>query len=155
MVFKEICQDLFTVPDDYYLAHCISADFALGAGIAVEFNRRFNMRNLLKAQHKDYLVDWDYEARRQDDSIADYGDCLLIGRVFNLVTKRNYWYKPTAASLVIALSRMKELALEHNVTKIAMPRIGCGLDRLEWVAVRHLIKEIFDDTDIEILVCIQ
>ena len=27
-------RDLFTMPQGYYLAHCISADFALGAGIA-------------------------------------------------------------------------------------------------------------------------
>ena len=30
-------RDLFTVPDAYYLCHCISADFALGAGIAKRF----------------------------------------------------------------------------------------------------------------------
>ena len=27
-------RDLFTMSQGYYLAHCISADFALGAGIA-------------------------------------------------------------------------------------------------------------------------
>lgn len=26
MVYKEEVRDLFSVPDDYYLAHCISAD---------------------------------------------------------------------------------------------------------------------------------
>ena len=30
-------RDLFTVPEDYFLCHCISADFALGAGIAKKF----------------------------------------------------------------------------------------------------------------------
>ena len=30
-------RDLFTVPKDYFLCHCISADFALGAGIAKKF----------------------------------------------------------------------------------------------------------------------
>ena len=36
MIYKEEIRDLFSVPDDYYFAHCISADFKLGAGIAVE-----------------------------------------------------------------------------------------------------------------------
>lgn len=31
-------RDLFTVPTDYYLAQCISADFGMGKGIAVAFN---------------------------------------------------------------------------------------------------------------------
>ena len=33
-------KDLFTMPQGYYLAHCISADFALGAGIAKVFDKR-------------------------------------------------------------------------------------------------------------------
>ena len=41
MIYKEEIRDLFSVPDDYYLAHCISADFGMGAGIVIEFNKRF------------------------------------------------------------------------------------------------------------------
>ena len=31
-----------------------------------------------------------------------------------------------------------------------MPRIGCGLDKLNWKNVKNMIKEIFKDTDIAI-----
>jgi hypothetical protein len=34
-----------------------------------------------------------------------------------------------------------------------MPLIGCGLDKLEWERVKSLLIAIFDDLDIEILVC--
>lgn len=44
MIIKEVKKDLFTVSDDYALAHCISADFALGAGIAKEFDDLFDAR---------------------------------------------------------------------------------------------------------------
>ena len=44
MIYKEEVKDLFTVPEDYYLAHCISADFGMGKGIVVEFNKRFDGR---------------------------------------------------------------------------------------------------------------
>ena len=30
MKYKEEKRDLFSVPEDYYLAHCISADFGMG-----------------------------------------------------------------------------------------------------------------------------
>ena len=43
MILKEEKRDLFTVDSKYYLAHCISDDFALGKGIAVEFRSRYNM----------------------------------------------------------------------------------------------------------------
>ncbi len=36
-----------------------------------------------------------------------------------------------------------------------MPKIGCGLDGLNWDIVRSIIKEVFKDTDIEILICIR
>jgi len=35
MILKEERKDLFTVDESYYLAHCIAADFRMGAGIAV------------------------------------------------------------------------------------------------------------------------
>ena len=47
MIYKEEYRDLFTVPEDYYLAHCISADFGMGKGIVVEFNKQFDMKNKL------------------------------------------------------------------------------------------------------------
>ena len=58
MEFREEKRDLFSVPEDYYLAHCISADFAMGKGIVVEFNRRCEMKNKLKAHYPDYLDQW-------------------------------------------------------------------------------------------------
>lgn len=41
----------------------------------------------------------------------------------------------------------------RNIHKIAMPTIGCGLDRLQWDKVSEIIKEVFKDSDLEILVC--
>lgn len=35
MTYSEENKDLFTVPGDYYLAHCISTDFGMGKGIVV------------------------------------------------------------------------------------------------------------------------
>ena len=54
----------------------------------------------------------------------------------------------------MALEEMKKQAIEMNIKKIAMPKIGCGLDRLMWYRVSKMIQEIFNDTDIEIVVCI-
>ena len=35
-----------------------------------------------------------------------------------------------------------------------MPKIGCGIDGLDWTAVKMIIKQVFKNTDIDILVCI-
>lgn len=147
MELREEKRDLFSVPDDYYLAHCISADFAMGKGIVVEFNRRFDMKNKLKAHYPDYLDRWQQEKKRSG--------CILAGRVFNLITKERYFQKPTYESLRGALECMKTLCGEKGVRRVAMPVIGCGLDRLEWEKVSAIIREVFSDTGVEVLVCRQ
>lgn len=51
--------------------------------------------------------------------------------------------------------REEILFFDGMVTKLAMPKIGCGLDILEWNKVSEIIKDVFKDTDIEILVCVK
>ena len=149
MLYKEEVKDLFSVSDDYYLAHCISADFGMGKGIVVEFNNRFDMKNKLVSKYLSYAKYWDFE---DDDK---KGTCILEGRVFNLITKRNYWHKPNYKTMRNALEDMKLLCISNKVKKLAMPIIGCGLDLLEFNKVSEIIKDVFKDTDIEILVCKQ
>lgn len=145
MIYKEENRDLFSVPDDYYFAHCISADFSMGKGIAVEFNKRFDTKNKIKLLYPDGYIDVDgcYE------SIG----CVLTDRVLNLITKQKYYEKPTYYTMRGALYFMREICEDNKITKVAMPIIGCGLDRLKWNKVSGIIKDIFQNMDIEILVC--
>lgn len=145
MNYKEEIKDLFTVPDDYYLAHCISADFGMGAGIVVEFNRRYNMKNILKQKYPMYV---DYYSKSNLN-----GTCILEGRTFNLITKERVYQKPTYQSVTNALLAMKQICLNNNIDKIAMPLIGCGIDGLDWKRVSLIVQDIFTDTEIDIWVC--
>lgn len=138
MTLKEEKRDLFTVPNDYYLAHCISDDFALGAGVAVEFNKRYDMVAKLRQEWPEGL--WG-------------SGCITIDNVFNLVTKQYYWHKPSYSTLQRALESMLKECEKLGVTKIAIPRIGCGLDGLQWGRVKDIVWDVFEGTDIEILVC--
>ena len=42
MIFNEVHGDLFNAPQGCYLAHCISGDYALGAGIAKKFTEVYD-----------------------------------------------------------------------------------------------------------------
>ena len=146
MRYLEVQKDLFTIKQDCYYAQCISADFGMGKGIAVDFNKHFNMKNKLRQKYPDYSN--IYVNKKLN------GDCILEGRVFNLITKEKYYYKPTYKSIENALNKMKELAIKNNIKNIAMPMIGCGLDKLKWENVSYIIKKTFNNTDINIAVCV-
>lgn len=139
MIITTEKRDLFAVPQGYYLAHCISADFALGAGIAKTFDEVYNMRFKLFREYDDYT----YEG----------GDALLIDNVFNLVTKPKCYHKPRYDAVREALETMKDIMVMNATTKLAMPKIGCGLDRLDWNEVYEIICDVFKDMDVEILIC--
>ena len=134
----EINMNLFNIGSDYALAHCISSDCKMGAGIAVEFQNRFNLRN--------QLLSLPHEKRA-------HPTCVRINRVYNLITKEWYYQKPTLETVRGALLSMREQLLENGVEKLAMPRIGSGLDGLPWLSVKEVIEEVFKDTNIEIRIC--
>jgi O-acetyl-ADP-ribose deacetylase (regulator of RNase III) len=48
---------------------------------------------------------------------------------------------------------MRDVCEQQGITHLAMPRIGCGLDRLKWEKVSVIIQDTFADMDIEIVVC--
>lgn len=141
MTLKEVYCDLFSLQNKFILAHCISSDFALGAGIA----KQFANRGVRDALYNQYLVDkWE-----------GHGYCCIIDKpnlkVANLVTKQKYWQKPTLITLAEALIDFRNQLKDDY---IAMPQIGCGLDKLSWKDVKPLIEDIFNDTDCTINVCI-
>ena len=138
MTIKHVNGNLFKIAKETdYLAHCISKDYALGAGIAIEFQRRFQLREKLK----------------YTDKRPGIGYNVTIGRVFNLITKEKCWQKPTYESLENALISMRDHCLQYNITEIVMPRIGCGLDRLAWPEVLNTITRVFTDTEYNITIC--
>lgn len=132
--------DLFTMPREYCLAHCISADFVLGAGIAKQFDRIYQMRFKLNNRYGDIP---------QKERV---GKTYFVDNVFNLITKEWYYNKPTYETLTHCLEEIKERMIQLNITKLAIPKIGCGLDRLQWNVVEQIIKGVFANTDVEIVV---
>lgn len=123
------------VDNDTILAHCISSDYALGQGIAKEIDLRYDMRNQLKVIH---------------GLNPEIPAALKVGNIYNLVTKKNYWNKPTYAVLLGALNLMKLDMIKNESSNLIMPKIGTLRDKLKWNMVLSLINEVFEDTDISI-----
>lgn len=151
MQYNEKSMDLFTSDYECALVHCISADFMMGAGIARTFSD-LGIKSELKRTYLENI--WDGKGYCLHTSAGTMTERFPNG-VFNLVTKERYFHKPTIQTLGNALVSMKEQCLEHNIYALAMPTIGCGLDRLPWAGqdgVSKLIQDVFRDTDIRVTV---
>lgn len=136
LCFKIVDGDLFAVDDDVSLAHCVSEDFKMSKGIAKEFKKRFaSVEELIKQRVKT-------------------GGCAYIKSekrfIFYLVTKKLFYFKPYYSSVEKSLKELCNLCLRLNVTKLAMPMIGSGLDQLEWYLVSRIIDNIFSKSEIDL-----
>ena len=107
----------------------MSSDFKMSRGIAVKFRELFGQVE---------------EMQRKRPSVGEI--VVLKGGnrfVYNLVTKKRYFNKPTYETLSLALQEMKNHMKENSVKYLCLPRIGCGLDRLVWTKVKEIIKKHF------------
>ena len=152
MTLTRIQGDLFAINKEYAFAHCISSDYAMGAGIAKAFTAMGTKSAILKVCGTP-LIDSDGHTDRWKGIGYDIPVTVDGRRIFNLVTKERYYGKPTLKTMREALEHMRKHASNTGCTKIAMPLIGCGLDKLQWKDVELLIKTVFGNTDIDILVC--
>ena len=113
----------------------------MGKGIAVIFRDTFGGIDELKRQGR----------RVGEVAVLKSGACSI----YYLITKPKYWNKPTYEDLERTLVEMRMHMTDHGLRKLAMPKIGCGLDGLQWEKVRGMIEKVFAGSGIEIRVCIK
>ncbi len=106
----------------------ISKDCALGAGIALEFRNRFGVDELVEQQ-------------------KGVGECAYVEkkgrRILHIITKEKVSDRPTYDNLEQSLRNARRICLEQNITTLAIPKIGCELDRLEWSKGETLVNTFF------------
>ena len=72
--------------------------------------------------------------------------------IYYLVTKPAYFKKPTYGTLESSLKAMRDHMIANNVSRLSMPLIGCGLDRLKWDSVKTILRQVFEGCDVHITV---
>ncbi len=136
-VITHKAKNLFESPEEEALGHCISKDCALGAGIALEFRNRYRVEELVEQK-------------------KGVGECAYVEkkgrRMLNLITKEKAGDRPTYDNLEQSLINARRICLEQNITTLAIPKIGCGLDRLEWSKVETLVNNVLGETTIRVKV---
>ncbi|XP_039963164.1 uncharacterized protein LOC126763528 [Bactrocera neohumeralis] len=137
----EMKTNLLYAPESYALAHAVSADLN-------------TMKGTLAWQFAVIFGNFE-ELSKQPITVGNVAVMEHQSRfIYFLVTKENVYETTTYNTLHAALICMREHMRIHEITKIAMPRICCGTDGLEWRRVKQLIRTVFArETNVEILVC--
>lgn len=125
------------------LAHCVSADLRMGKGIALEFRNRFGGLQELHAQDPKIGSVLKLETPKWEG-----------GPLYYLVTKKLFKHKPTLASLQWTLERLRERCEEDGVEELAVPKLGCGLDKLPWDFVKTSIEQAFEGSSVHVTACV-
>eukprot|EP00286_Rhodomonas_abbreviata_P018800 CAMPEP_0181304586 /NCGR_PEP_ID=MMETSP1101-20121128/9236_1 /TAXON_ID=46948 /ORGANISM="Rhodomonas abbreviata, Strain Caron Lab Isolate" /LENGTH=496 /DNA_ID=CAMNT_0023410367 /DNA_START=43 /DNA_END=1533 /DNA_ORIENTATION=+ len=135
----EIEGDLFKSPSTSSLAHCISVDLKMGKGIAKIFRDQFG--GIEELRNQGVQVGGVAVLRRPSPPIQEKSGAKAF--VYYLITKEKYWQKPTLVSLRSSLQAMAAHMKANDVHALSMPRIGCGLDGLNWPQVHGIISDVF------------
>jgi len=129
----EVEGDLFLdAPEEAALAHCIGEDALCTKGHADTLRR-----TLLKG-----LLPYLRSLGKKTGEVAT----LLVGEkyIFNLVTKPlTKGRRPYLHDFSSSVHELARLCTTLGIKKLAMPKIGAGLDRLPWAAAKRVIIEAF------------
>jgi len=134
-------ENLFNLDKKYALVHCVSQDCNMDVGIAVLFKKTFPdlqkyCQRVIHTNHLNYPCVIPY---MENDRT-----------VFTLITKKYYYDKPTYENVVKTIKGVAFMCKQFNIKFLGMPRIGYGLDKLEWNKVRTIIQETFKELDIKV-----
>jgi len=148
-------QDLMLMDGKYVICHCISANCAMGKGVVLPIVKKYTGVKdacLSFVKNKDINGVVGRAFRYSCDA----------GVVYNLFSKKIFRHKAGYGvtvnqyhtQLKSCLEDMRNQMLSNDEKFLAMPQIACGLDRCKWEDVEQIIKDVFEDTGIEILVCV-
>ncbi|CAH1709004.1 unnamed protein product [Aphis gossypii] len=136
---KELKGSIFNCPDNFAIAHCISADLKMNKGIT----------NLICKVYGDTSPQLALQELNVGNTIPINNNNKTI---FHLITKKLYYHKPKYEDLKTSVHNLKLEAIRLNILKIAIPTLISGPHEFSWSIIKQLIYSEFENTNIEIYI---
>jgi hypothetical protein len=124
--------------------HFVSGDFKRGAGVAKDLAAKFGPVRLDKDRYDVGVI----KTQRMSTGAA----------LINGVSKRRFFHRMSRnpekflADIVTLFASLREYCLAKDITRLAMVRVGAGLDRVNWRWTQAKLLDMFADLDIELVV---
>ncbi|KAG5891443.1 hypothetical protein JTB14_019921 [Gonioctena quinquepunctata] len=111
----------------------------MSRGIAVVFSKKFGQLQTLREQNPE--VGGVLELKKGQRNI------------YYLVTKRRSQDKPSYEDVWKSLTKLRDTMVDQNLVDLAIPKLSCGIDGLDWRVIRSMLEAIFRSSGVKILVC--
>ncbi|MBW8682712.1 macro domain-containing protein [Chitinophaga rhizophila] len=128
--------DIFGIEGVQNYAHGCNCAGAMGKGIAVAFKEKYPR---MYVEYKRRCKTGEF----RPGDIYPYKDAA--GYVFNLGTQVSWTTRAELPAVEQSLRKMMTFAVENGVYRIALPKIGAGLGRLNWEEVKLVIDQVAAD----------
>lgn len=126
--------------DEQFIAQGCNTKGAMGAGIAGSIARLYPEVERVYAAHcrtRDFIVG--------TCQAVTVDDVTVVRRtVFNLGTQRLPGADATYWGVMLSFGNLFEYCVAHGITRVGIPRIGCGIGGLDWNSVEWVINGIYD-----------
>ena len=125
------------------MGHCISAEARMSKGFADFISHRIPGLKSTCLKAKLFM-----------GKVFPFWDSIGKDSIYNLVTKERFFNEPNLPTLSKTLEAMKIHVSTNGVSTFAIPKLGCGLDQMNWQDVVKLLRDIFAyaDADVQIVV---
>ena len=123
------------------IGRCKTADAQMSKGFADFLSHRISgMRSTCR------------KAKRFMGQVYPFWDSTGKRYIYSLVNKERFCDKPNLPTLFKTLEAMKIHASTIRVSTIALPKLGCGLDQMNWQEVVKVFRDFLAYADVQIAV---
>lgn len=130
---RDLEKDLLEMPVYYHIAHCIPADITFYGVTARRINEIYDMGEQLTNDGRDSSIGYSV------------GEAVLIDNVFNLIATEKKHKRPIMDDLYECVLEMASICASCGIKYLAMPRLGCGHNKLNWEDVKEMIISVFSE----------
>ena len=135
--------DLLSVPVIFKIVHSINADLTYA-------EKRWNGEDTLAKN-----IDKFFKIREALDDLSsidwNVGEVINTSVVYHLLTKKDRYDSVSYGDVYTCLEELKKLATHNGDFYLAFPKICCGQDRMEWDYIKAIIKDVFGNTNFQIM----
>lgn len=120
------------------LVNAVNTVGVMGAGIALEFKKRFPQN-------------FDTYKGVCNKNALSIGDILIFKEgktIINFPTKAHWRDNSEYSYIQSGLKTLKTKLIELEIGSVAIPALGCGLGGLDWAIVKKMIVDELSDCDI-------